>query len=273
MQDATTIEMIHKKYTAIIADLDERACRRWAAAEAIALGYGGITTVALATGLSDRTIRNGIGELNSKYPVSSDRQRSVGGGRKKRESEQPKLIAELEKLVNPSTRGDPQSPLRWTCKSTYTLARELNRKGFSVSSTKVGQILKLKGYSLQSNRKTIEGKQHPDRNAQFEFIAKRIAANSRAKQPSVSVDTKKKEVLGNHKNSGKTYRKSKSPIEVTTHDFPDKELGKAVPYGVFDIEHNQAGVTVGISSDTAEFAVAAIDRWWTKLGTSRQIIL
>lgn len=219
MQDATTVEMIHKKYTVILADLDERACRRWAAAEAIAIGYGGITTVAMATGLSDRTIRNGIRELNSKNPVSSDRQRSVGGGRKKREAEQPKLIAELEKLVNSSTRGDPQSPLRWTCKSTYTLARELNRKGFSVSSTKVGQILKSKGYSLQSNRKTIEGKQHPDRNAQFEFIAKRIAANSRAKQPSVSVDTKKKEVLGNLKNSGKTYRKSKSPIEVMTHDF------------------------------------------------------
>lgn len=269
MQDATTIEMIHKKYTVILADLDERACRRWAAAEAIAIGYGGITTVAMATGLSDRTIRNGIRELNSKNPVSSDRQRSVGGGRKKREAEQPKLIAELEKLVNASTRGDPQSPLRWTCKSTYTLARELNRNGFSISSTKVGQILKSKGYSLQSNRKTIEGKQHPDRNAQFEFIAKRIAANSRAKQPSVSVDTKKKEVLGNLKNSGKTYRKSKSPMEVMTHDFPDKELGKAVPYGVFDIAHNQAGVTVGISSDTAEFAVAAIDRWWTKLGKSR----
>lgn len=269
MQDAATIEMIHKKYIAILADLDERASRRWAAAEAIALGYGGITTVVLATGMSDRTIRNGIRELNSTAPLESDRQRVVGGGRKNRESEQPRLVAELEKLVNPSTRGDPMSSLRWTCKSTYTLARELNRKGFLVSSTKVGQILKSRGYSLQSNRKTIEGKQHPDRNAQFEFISKRIAANRRTKQPSISVDTKKKEVLGNHKNSGKTYRKSKSPVEVTTHDFPDKNLGKAVPYGVFDIERNEAGVTIGISSDTAEFAVAAIDRWWTKLGKAR----
>lgn len=269
MQDAIIIEMIHKKYEVILADLDERASRRWAAAEAIALGYGGITTVALATGMSDRTIRNGIRELKAKNPLSPDRQRIVGGGRKKRETEQPKLVVELEKLVNPATRGDPRSPLRWTCKSTRILASELNRKGFSVSSTKVGQILKSKGYSLQSNRKTIEGKQHPDRNAQFEFIAKRIAANSRTKQPSVSVDTKKKEVLGNHKNHGKTYRKSKVPVQVTTHDFPDKELGKAVPYGVYDIDRNEAGVTVGISSDTAEFAVAAIGRWWTKLGKNR----
>jgi hypothetical protein len=175
----------------------------------------------------------------------------------------------LEKLLSPVTRGAPQSPLRWTCKSTRILALELNRQGFAVSSTKVGQILKSRGYSLQSNRKTIEGKQHPDRDAQFEFIAKRIAANSRSKQPSVSVDTKKKEVLGNLKNAGQTYRKSKSPVEVDTHDFPNKELGKAVPYGVYDIEQNEAGVTVGISSDTAEFAVTAIHRWWTKLGKER----
>lgn len=269
MQDAATIEMIHKKYVAILADLDERASRRWAAAEAIALGYGGITTVSLATGMSDRTIRNGIRELNSMSRLESDRQRGIGGGRKKRESEQPKLLAELEKLVNPSTRGDPMSALRWTCKSTYTLARELKRKGFLISSTKVGQLLKASGYSLQSNRKTIEGKQHPDRNAQFEFISKRISANRRNRHPSISVDTKKKEVLGNHKNAGKTYRKTKSPVEVTTHDFPDKKLGKAVPYGVFDIERNEAGVTIGISSDTAEFAVAAIDRWWMKLGKAR----
>jgi transposase len=269
MQDAKTIEMIQNKYTAILAHLDERASRLWAASEAIALGYGGITTVSLATGISDRTIRNGIRELQSPDSLPADRQRNFGAGRKKREVEQPKLVAALEKLVSPVTRGDPQSPLRWTCKSTRILAIELNRQGFKVSSTKVGQILKSKGYSLQSNRKTIEGKQHPDRNAQFEFIAKRVAANSRSKQPSVSVDTKKKEVLGNLKNPGKTYRKSKSPVEVATHDFPSKELGKAVPYGVYDISRNEAGVTVGISSDTAEFAVAAISRWWDKLGKDR----
>jgi transposase len=269
MQDANIIEMIRKKYTAILAHLDERASRRWVASEAIALGYGGITTVSLATGISDRTIRNGIRELQSPELLPADRQRSPGAGRRKREDEQPKLVAALEKLVSPVTRGDPQSPLRWTCKSTRILALELNRQGFDVSSTKVGQILKSRGYSLQSNRKTIEGKQHPDRNAQFEYIAKRITANSRSGQPSISVDTKKKEVLGKLKNPGKTYRQKKSPVEVTTHDFPNKELGKAVPYGVYDIERNEAGVTIGISSDTAEFAVAAIDRWWTKLGKMR----
>lgn len=269
MQDAKTIETIKKKYTAILADLDERASRRWAAAEAMALGYGGITTVVLATGISDRTIRNGIKELNAKEPLASDRQRQPGAGRKKREQEQPKLVAALEKLIQSSTRGDPMSPLRWTCKSTRILANELKRQNFAVSSSKVGQILKSLGYSLQGNRKTIEGKQHPDRNSQFEFIAQRIAANSRTKQPSISVDTKKKEVLGNLKNPGKTYRQRKTPVEVNTHDFPSKELGKAVPYGVYDIDRNEAGVTVGISSDTAEFAVAAIQRWWENLGEER----
>lgn len=269
MQDAQTIATIKKKYTAILADLDERASRRWAAAEAIALGYGGITTVALATGISDRTIRNGIKELNAKNSLPADRQRRLGAGRRTREDEQPRLVAALEKLITSSTRGDPMSPLRWTCKSTRILANELRRQKFAVSSTKVGQILKSLGYSLQGNRKTIEGKQHPDRNAQFEFIAKRIAANSRARQPSVSVDTKKKEVLGNLKNSGTSYRKHKTPLEVATHDFPSKELGKAVPYGVYDIDLNEAGVTVGISGDTAEFAVAAIGRWWDRLGKGR----
>ena len=269
MQDEMIVDMIRKKYTALLADLDERASRRWAASEAIALGYGGITTVSLATGISDRTIRNGMSELNARESLSPARQRKVGAGRKRREEEQPKLVAALEKLVNPATRGDPQSPLRWTCKSTRILARELVRKGFRVSSTKVGQILKSMGYSLQANRKTIEGQQHPDRNAQFEFIAERVAANCRVKQPAVSVDTKKKEVLGNLKNPGKTYRQSKSPVKVATHDFPSKELGKAVPYGVYDIDRNEAGVTVGISSDTAEFAVAAIHRWWNKLGENR----
>jgi transposase len=269
MQDAKTIEMIRSKYRAIVGDLDERASRRWAAAEALALGYGGITVVAKAIGVSDRTVRNGIKELNATNQLSSTRQRRPGGGRRSRETEQPKLSVALEKLVNDSTRGDPISPLRWTCKSTRILATELKRQGFQVSSTKVGQMLKSLGYSLQSNRKTIEGKQHPDRNAQFEFISKRIKANDRANQPSVSVDTKKKEVLGNLKNSGQTYRASRQPIEVETHDFPSKELGKAVPYGVYDINRNEAGVTVGIGSDTAEFAVAAIQRWWSKLGKRR----
>jgi transposase len=196
MQDAKAIEMIRSKYRAIVGDLDERASRRWAAVEAIALGYGGITAVATATGISDRTIRNGIKELNSNDPLPSSRQRQPGGGRRSREDEQPKLVSALEKLIGDSTRGNPMSPLRWTCKSTRILAKELKRQGFEISSTKVGQLLRAQGYSLQSNRKTIEGKRHPDRNAQFEFIGKRVIAYSRSKQPSVSVDTKKKEVLG-----------------------------------------------------------------------------
>lgn len=269
MPDAQVVTWIREKYNAIQADLDERARRRWSAAEARSLGWGGISAVALATGVSDRTIRYGIAELDNPNSQPIERQRRPGAGRKAREVEQPRLIKALDLLVSPSTRGDPMSPLRWTCKSTKTLAKELTRQGFTVSSVKVGQLLQSRGYSLQSNRKTIEGKQHPDRNAQFEFIAKRISALQRNQQPAVSVDTKKKEVLGKLKNSGKTYRPTKNPTKVKTHDFPDKKLGKAVPYGVYDISRNEAGVSIGISSDTAEFAVAAIRRWWKKLGTKR----
>lgn len=269
MPDAQVVTWISEKYTAIEADLDERARRRWAAAEARSLGWGGTAAVAKATGISDRTIRRGIIELDDPDAASSNRQRQPGAGRKSREAEQPKLKKTLDQLVASGTRGDPMSPLRWTCKSTKTLAVELRRQGFQVSSVKVGQLLKEAGYSLQANRKTIEGKQHPDRNAQFEFISKRIIALQKNQQPTISVDTKKKEVLGNLKNSGKTYRRQKDPIQVETHDFPKTELGKAVPYGVYDIGRNEAGVTIGISSDTAEFAVRAIHRWWKRLGSKR----
>jgi transposase len=269
MADASLVESISQKYRAILADLDERGNRRWAAAEAMSLGRGGIVAVALATGLSDRTIRTGIAELKSSRQLTSDRQRSPGAGRKSRQSEQPQLAKAIEKLVSSSTRGDPMSPLRWTCKSTRVLAAELRRQGFEVGSTKVGELLKSQGYSLQANRKTIEGKQHPDRNAQFEFIAKRLRSQARINEPSISVDTKKKEVLGNLKNAGKSYRPTKTPKEVATHDFPNKALGKAVPYGVYDIANDEAGVSVGISHDTAEFAVAAIRRWWKQLGKKR----
>jgi len=175
----------------------------------------------------------------------------------------------LDSLLEPTIRGDPMSPLRWTCKSTQTLAEALSTQGFEVSSTKVGSLLKAQGYSLQSNRKTIEGKQHPDRNAQFEHIARRVKARRRCGEPAISIDTKKKETLGNMKNPGKTYRRKGDPVKVKTHDFPDKELGKAVPYGVYDIACNEAGVTVGIGHDTAEFAVKAISRWWDKMGQKR----
>ena len=255
MPDARVVKWIIEKYSAIEADLDERARRRWAAAESRSLGWGGIVAVAEATGIAERTIRRGIAELDDPNAASSDRQRQPGAGRRAREVEQPKLQKALDRLVSPGTRGDPMSPLRWTCKSTKSLAIELQRQGFQVSSVKVGQLLKAAGYSLQANRKTIEGNQHPDRNAQFEFIAKRIAAVQKNNQPAISVDTKKKEVLGNLKNAGKTYRREKDPIKVATHDFPSKELGKAVPYGVYDIGRNEAGVTVGISSDTADTAI------------------
>ena len=269
MADASVIEWIREKYTAIVGDLDERGRRRWAAAESRSLGWGGITAVSLATGLSDRTIRTGIQELDDPNAAPTNRQRKAGAGRRSREVEQPGLADALEGLVEPGTRGDPMSPLRWTCKSTRTLAAELQRQGYSVSCNTVGQLLRARGYSLQSNRKTIEGKQHEDRDAQFMHINRRVKACQRRHQPAISVDTKKKEPLGNMKNAGRTYRHKGDPVRVTTHDFPDKELGKAVPYGVYDIAQNEAGVTVGISHDTAEFAVSSIRRWWQELGRQR----
>jgi transposase len=269
MPDAVVVKRIREKYGSVKGDLNERGRRRWAAAEALSLGWGGVTAVAAATELSDRTVRTGVSELKQGKSPGSGRQRKRGGGRRAKEVVQPGLLKTLRRIVDSTTRGDPMSPLRWTCKSARAIASELAREGFEVSHTKVGELLHRQGYSLQANRKTIEGKQHPDRNAQFEHISKRARAYLRTGQPAVSVDTKKKEPLGKLKNPGKTYRRKGKPVEVATHDFPDKELGKAVPYGVYDLAHNEAGVTVGISHDTAEFAVAAIRRWWTKLGRKR----
>ena len=269
MQDAQLVEWIREKYFAIADDLDERARRRWAAAEARSLGWGGISAVAAATGMSDRTIRSGIAELDDPEAASIERQRRVGAGRKMRQHEQPGLVAALESLIDPMTRGDPMSPLRWTCKSTRTLAAQLQRQGYKVSRNTVGNLLRQQGYSLQANRKTIEGKQHPDRNGQFEYINRRVRAYQRARQPVISVDTKKKEPLGKMKNPGRAYRKKGGPEKVKTHDFPDKTLGKAVPYGVYDITNNEAGVSIGISHDTAEFAIASIRRWWIRMGKKR----
>jgi len=269
MADASVIGWIRDKYLALASDLDERGRRRWAAVEARSLGRGGIAAVAMATGLSDRTIRNGLRELDAPDPLPADRQRRPGAGRPSRESQQPGLVEALEALIDAGTRGDPVSPIRWVCQSTRALALALRQQGFQVSSTKVGHLLRARGYSLQANRKTIEGKQHPDRDAQFQHIARRVKAFQRAGQPAISVDTKKKEPLGNMKNPGKTYRKKGEPRKVKTHDFPDKELGKAIPHGVFDLTHNEAGVSVGVSHDTAEFAVASIRRWWQCLGRTR----
>jgi hypothetical protein len=269
MQDAETIATLRVKYIELLDDLDERGRRRWAGVEARALGWGGITAVALATGLSDRTIRTALRELDDLDPLSSHRQRRSGGGRKSHETTQPSLEGALDLLIDPTARGSPTNPLRWTIKSTRRLADALRKQGYAVSATSVRRMLAAMGYSLQGNRKTREGRQHPDRDGQFRHISARVKARKRRGEPAISVDTKKKEVLGNLKNAGKTYRPQGAPEKVKTHDFPDKELGKAVPYGVYDIHGNVAGVSVGISHDTAEFAVEAIRRWWKKLGQKR----
>jgi DDE family transposase len=269
MHDADTIESLRLKYVELLDDLDERGRRRWAAVEARALGWGGISAVALATGLSDRTIRTALQELDDPDPLPSHRQRRSGGGRKPHATTQPGLEDALDQLIDPTARGSPTNPLRWTIKSTRRLADALQKQGYEASATSVRRMLAGLGYSLQSNRKTREGRQHPDRDGQFRHIGERVKARKRRGEPAISVDTKKKEVLGDLKNPGRTYRPQGEPQKVRTHDFPDPELGKAVPYGVYDIHGNVAGVSVGISHDTAEFAVESIRRWWTKLGRKR----
>jgi transposase len=267
--DETIVHWIRAKYESLVGDLDDRGRRRWAAVEARSLGRGGITAVAKATGLSDRTVRTGRGELRAGVRWPEGRQRQAGGGRKAAQEKAPELLQALEGLVEPATRGDPQSPLKWTCKSTRELSKELKKRGHAVSRTTVAKLLKEAGYSLQANRKTIEGAHHPDRNAQFEHINRRVKAQRRAGQPALSVDTKKKETIGNYKNPGRTWRRKGQPVKVKTPDFPDQKKGKAVPYGVYDIGQNEAWVNVGLSHDTAPFAVASIREWWQRLGRRR----
>lgn len=269
MADRRIVQWIAGKFRGLSAELPERARRRWAAVEAVSLGYGGITAVSLATGMAHSTIRRGIRELNSGNVLPTGRQRRVGGGRKRKEVVLPGIQAALEELVEPESRGDPQSPLRWTNKSTRCLAEALTVQGYPVGPTTVRHLLKAAGYSLQANRKTRAGMSHPDRDAQFRYINRRVQAQQRGGQPAISVDTKKKETLGNLKNPGRTWRPKGEPREVDTHDFPDPRKGKAVPYGVYDLRHNEAWVSVGVSSDTAEFAVAAIRCWWKRLGRRR----
>lgn len=269
MHDAETIKALEGKYIELLDDWDERGRRRWAAVEAKSLGRGGIAAVARATGMSDRTIRTGLKELDDPAPLDASRQRRRGGGRKPHCLTQPGLRDALDRLIEPGCRGSPINPLRWTIQSTYRLTRALCQQGYTVSVTSVRRMLASMGYSLQSNRKTREGMQHPDRDGQFRHIARRVEARKRRGEPALSVDTKKKEVLGNLKNAGRAYRPKGDPEKVKTHDFPDPRRGKAIPYGVYDIHGNEAGVSVGISHDTAEFAVEAIRRWWKKLGRQR----
>ena len=263
------VQWIENKYQGLSDELSERARRRWAAVEAASLGHGGIVAVSVATGLGYSTIQRGIQELNTGDTAPAGRQRRVGAGRKRAELADPGVKAALERLVEPDSRGDPQSPLRWTCKSTRRLAQDLTAQGHPVGPTTVRHLLKEAGYSLQANRKTREGKSHPDRDAQFRYINGRVRAQQGQGQPAISVDTKKKETLGNLKNAGRTWRPKGKPRQVDTHDFPDPRKGKAVPYGVYDLRHNEAWVSVGISSDTAEFAVASIRCWYKRLGHRR----
>jgi transposase len=273
MQDAAAIEGIQSRYVALASLMDERMRRQWAAAEARSYGWGGVCAVSCATGMSRNTIARGLAELESreadpKAPIKS-RVRKPGAGRKRSTEADPELAAALEQLVDPATRGDPMSPLRWTCKSTTQLASELTRQGHPVSPRTVGRLLRAAGYSLQSNRKTKEGKDHPDRNAQFEHINATVLAFQKHGQPVISVDTKKKELVGKFRNGGREWQPQGEPEEVLVHDFMDKELGKAIPYGVYDLTENQGWVSVGIDHDTARFAAEAIRRWWKKMGSRR----
>jgi hypothetical protein len=253
--------------------MDERMRRQWAAAEASALGWGGVTAVSLATGLARDTIAAGCRELEHRraHPVEAVavRIRSPGGGRKPLTETDPGLWQALDGLVDPATRGHPESPLCWTCKSTSKLAQELQHQGHAVSDRTVAHLLKQAGYSLQANRKTREGASHPDRNAQFEYINRRVMACQKRGQPVVSVDTKKKELVGEFKNVGAEWQPQGEPVEVNVHDFPDKKLGKAIPYGVYDLASNEGWVSVGIDHDTAQFAVTSIGRWWQQMGSQR----
>src|SRR5581483_8455988 len=270
MQDAIAIQQIEAKYQALSLVLDERLRRQWAAAEATAYGWGGIQAVVQATGLSPTTIRKGQRELaerkaHPEWPVPP-RLRRVGAGRKRKTAQDAELVPALEKLVEAVTRGDPASPLRWTCKSTYALARELTAQGHPVSARTVQRLLHAADYSLQSNRKTREGSAHPDRNAQFEHINNLVQHFQERGQPVISVDTKKKELIGDFKNAGREWQPKGQPVLVRIQDFVDKQLGKAIPYGVYDLAQNQGWVSVGIDHDTAYFAVASIGRWWHKMG-------
>lgn len=272
MQDAQTIARIRRKFRLLAPEMDERRRRQWAASEARELGWGGVTLVARATGLSRPTITTGMKELDlpgRRRAREALRVRRPGGGRKPLVQADPQLLAALESLVDPVTRGDPESPLRWTCKSTRRLADELTRQQHPVSDRTVAALLKGAGYSLQGNRKTREGNSHPDRNAQFEHINKQVRAFHKQGQPVISVDTKKKELVGNFKNAGREWRPQGTPAEVRVHDFIDPELGKAIPYGVYDLASNEGWVSVGITHDTARFAVASIRRWWTEMGAVR----
>ena len=257
---------IQQRFEQLEPFLDERSRRAFAAAEANCLGHGGVSILSTITGLARSTIRRGRLELASTPLLISGRIRRAGGGRKKASVTDPALKADLERLVEPLSRGDPMSPLRWTCKSVRTLSAVLQKKGHRASSWLVWSLLRGMNYSLQSNRKTEEGNQHPDRNAQFEHINGRVLAAMKAGQPVISVDTKKKELVGNYKNAGREWHRKSGAPRVQGHDFPDPEVPRAYPYGIYDLTHNRGHVVVGTDHDTGQFAVASIQGWWRKEG-------
>jgi hypothetical protein len=271
MIDASTVEILRSKYDWLRPLLNERLRRRWAASEALTLGWGGSSAVADATGLSRTTIWSGIVELQQQAHLSEEeiephRVRAPGAGRPECAVADPSLLRALEELVDPTTRGDPMSALRWTCKSTRQLAQELQRQGHQVEYRTVAALLHNLDYSLQGMRKTREGVNHPDRNAQFEHINRQVLAFQKRGQPVISVDTKKKELVGDFKNGGQEWQPEGEPETARTHDFKDKKLGKVVPYGVYDQTCNNGWVSVGINHDTAEFATETIRRWWREMG-------
>jgi DDE family transposase len=272
VREPTAVTRVRRKYRVVAPELDERRRRQWAAAEAGEIGYGGVSVVARATGLARSTIHAGVRDLRTsvrRRVRAAARIRRAGGGRRPLTTSDPDLISALLALIEPTTRGDPESPLRWTCKSTTLLASELTGQRHPVSPRTVATLLKGAGYSLQGNLKTREGTSHPDRDAQFRYLTRLITACHQRGQPAISVDTKKKELVGDFKNGGREWRPSGQPLPVRVHDFLDPALGKAIPYGVYDLANNEGWVSVGIDHDTAEFAVNAIRLWWTRMGRHR----
>ena len=262
-------DSLRRRKAAILPHLDERQRRLFAAAEAKAAGYGGIAAVSRVTRIAASTIGRGLKDLEAPAPRSPGAVRRPGGGRKSLSATNPRLLEDLNGLVEPSARGDPMSPLRWTCKSLRRLSAELKKLGHQISHTVVGELLKKQKFSLQANRKTLEGADNPDRDAQFHFINDAVQAALAENQPVISVDTKKKELVGDFKNAGREWRPQGEPEDVRVHDFLIKDLGRAVPYGIYDLAANTGWVNVGIDNDTAAFAVQTIRRWWQDVGGVR----
>lgn len=271
MVNEETVFRVKTKYESLLPIMNEKVRRYWAASEAIAIGWGGISAVAQATGLSQTTIKAGLAELRATSALSdgssgSPRARRPGGGRKRLTESDLNLQQDLKKLLESSTRGDPQSPLRWTSRSSRHVAQELCEMGHQVSYLTVIRLLHEMDYSLQANRKTTEGASHPDRDKQFEHINQQVLAFQKRGQPVISVDAKKRELIGDFKQSGQQWRPTKSPVPVRVHDFKDPKLGHAIPYGIYDLTRDEGWVSVGIDHNTAQFAVESVRRWWLEMG-------